>query len=133
MFKSLGIKFKGPAVPLEADPRFWEATKEEIDKVAQGCGPGKYADYLVPDSVWFGLSIKRACRIHDYSYFLNIDKDLADLNFLHNMERIILAYTRWNWLKRLRLHQANMYYKVVSYAGDHAYAADKNNKEYQFA
>lgn len=32
----LGIKYEGPLVPLHADPRFWAATKEEIDKVAQG-------------------------------------------------------------------------------------------------
>ena len=131
MFKRLSQKYEGPQVPLDADPRFWEATKEEIDKQAGGCGPG-WADYLVPDSVWFGLSIGRACRIHDFAYFLKIDKELADLQFLENMERIIIACTKWNWLKRLRLHQANMYYKVVSYVGDHAYAADKNNKSINY-
>ena len=36
MLRQLGIKYEGPAVPLEADPSFWSATKEEIDKVAQG-------------------------------------------------------------------------------------------------
>jgi len=128
MFRQLGIKYDGTPVPLEADPSFWSATKEEIDKQAQGCGPGWFGDYLIPDSVWGGLSIKRACRIHDYSYFLGIDKGLADLRFLHNMERIIIACTKWEWLKRLRLSQAQLYYKVVSYAGDSAYAADKSNK-----
>ena len=128
MLRQLGLKYEGPAVPLEADPRFWEATKEEIDKVAQGCGPGWFGDYLVPDTVWGGLSIERACRIHDFSYAQGIDKELADVIFLKNMERIIIACTRWNWLKRLRLSQAQLYYKVVSYAGDSAYAADKSNK-----
>jgi len=130
MFKSLGIKFKGPAVPLEADPRFWKATKEEIDKVAQGCGPGKYADYLIPDTTWFGLSIQRACRIHDFSYYLKIDKALADIQFLNNMRRIIVSCTKWKWLMKLRLQQADLYYFMVSFAGDHSYAADKSNREF---
>jgi len=60
MFKQLGIRYEGPQVPLNAIESFWTATKEEIDKVAQGCGPGKYMDYLIPDTVWGGLSIKRA-------------------------------------------------------------------------
>ncbi len=108
------------------------AKKEEIDTVAQGCGPGWFGDYLVPDTVWGGLSIERACRIHDWDYAQKFDKELADVRFKENMERIIIACTKWNWLKRLRLHQANVYYKVVSYVGDHAYAADKNNKSINY-
>jgi hypothetical protein len=129
----LGLKYEGPQVPLYADEAFWNATKEDIDKVAQGCGPGKYGDYLVPDTVWGGLSIQRACRIHDWMYAQGLDKEVADIVFLENMERIIIGCTRWNWLKRLRLNQASLYYKAVNYAGDHAYAADKNNKNINYA
>ena len=132
MLRQLGLKYEGPAVPLEADQRFWEATKEEIDKQAQGCGPGWFGDYLVPDTVWGGLSIVRACRIHDYEYYLSLRKDLVDTRFLNNMCRIIIACTRWKWLLKLRLQQANLYYFMVSFAGDHAYAADKNYKTINF-
>ncbi|MFA9409365.1 MAG: hypothetical protein ACERKJ_11120 [Candidatus Dadabacteria bacterium] len=128
----LGIKYEGQPVPLQADPTFWAAPKEEIDKHAQGCGPGPIGDYFVPDSVWGGLSIKRACRIHDWEYHIGIDKDFADETFKDNMERIIITNTKWNWLKTLRMAQANLYYKVVSYAGDHAYAVDKNNKNINY-
>ena len=127
-----GLKYEGPAVPLYADEAFWNATKEEVDKVAQGCGPGWFGDYLVPDTVWGGLSIERACRIHDWQYAQGIDKEISDIIFLENMERIIVACTKWNWLKRLRLSQADMYYKVVVFAGDHAYAADKNNRNINY-
>jgi len=127
----LGIKYEGQSVPLEADPSFFSATKEEIDKKAQGCGPGRFGDYFVPDSVWGGLSIKRACRIHDWDYYIGTDKKIADKRFLKNMERIILSNTNWYWLRELRLHQAQVYYTVVSYVGDHAYAADKNNKYFR--
>jgi len=126
----LGIKYEGQPVPLEADPTFWVATKDEIDNNAQGCGPGWFGDWFVPDSVWGGLSIKRACRIHDWDYYIGVDKSIADKRFKKNMERIILSNTKWNWLKGLRLHQASVYYRVVSYAGDHAYAVDKNNREF---
>ena len=128
----LGIKYEGPQVPLYADEGYWQATKEDIDNVAQGCGPGWFGDYLVPDTVWGGLSIERACRIHDWMYAQKIDKEIADTVFLENMERIIVGCTRWNWLKRLRLNQANLYYKVVSYAGDHAYAADRKKKNINY-
>jgi len=82
--------------------------------------------------VWGGLSIQRACRIHDFQYAEGIDKEIADVIFLENMERIIIACTKWNWLKRLRLSQADMYYKAVVFAGDHAYAADKNNRNINY-
>jgi len=126
----LGIKYEGQSVPLQADPTFFLTPKEEIDKQAQGCGPGWFGDWFVPDSVWGGLSIKRACRIHDWDYYIGTDKDIADKRFKENMERIIITNTKWNWLKSLRLHQASVYYRVVKYTGDHAYAVDKNNKDF---
>jgi len=60
MLRQLGIKYEGPEVPLHAIEAFWRATKEEIDSCAGGCGPGKVGDWIVPDTVWGGLSIKRA-------------------------------------------------------------------------
>jgi len=122
------IKYEGCPVPLYADKSFWEATKEEIDAVAGGCGPGKYLDYLIPDTVWF-LSIERACRIHDYDYSIGTEKAVADERFYVNMQRIVLFSTKWRWLRSLRLNRIKLYYLTVRHCGDSAYAADKNNKE----
>jgi len=36
MFRSLGLKYDGPPVPLHAPESFWRATKEEIDALAGG-------------------------------------------------------------------------------------------------
>ena len=60
MLRQLGIKYEGPLVPLQAVESFWVATKEEIDACTGGCGPGWFGDWLVPDTVWGGLSIQRA-------------------------------------------------------------------------
>ena len=129
MLRRLGIKYEGQPVPIEADESFWIATKEEIDAVAQGCGPGKYADYLIPDTVFGGLSIKRACRVHDWDYEKGVDKVIADKRLLLNMQIIIIVCTRWNWLKVIRLQQAEFYYFMVSHCGDHAYQASRNFKK----
>jgi len=123
-----GVKYSDKPIPLEAPEKFWDTPKEEIDKVAGGCGPGWFGDWIVPDTVW-GLSIKRACRIHDWDYHIGTPKVEADLRFLENMQRIVISCTRWSWLKELRLRRVQTYYLAVRYAGDSAYAKDKNNKE----
>ena len=94
-------------------------------------GPGSWGDWFIPDTVW-GLSIERACRIHDWSYHLGINKQLADIQFLQNMERIIMANTKWQWLKSLRLRRAKIYYTAVKFAGDSSFAKDNNNKVVNF-
>jgi len=76
---------------------------------------------LVPDTVWGGLSILRACRIHDYDWAVGTDRGIADKRFHSNMLLIVEACTRWNWLKRLRIHQADTYYWAVAYKGDAFY------------
>ena len=124
----LGIKYEGQPVPLEAHKSFWVTPKEEIDAMTGGCGPGWLGDWFVPDTIW-GLSVKRACRIHDFDYYMGTLKGEADLRFLENMQRIIIACTRWSWLKELRLRRAQTYYLAVRYAGDSAYAKDGAYKE----
>lgn len=124
----LGIKYKGKPVPLWADESFWNTPKEEIGAVTGGCGPGRLGDWLIPDTVWF-LSIGRACRIHDWDYHIGTNKAMADIRFWHNMDRIIMACTKWNWLKTLRLRRAKLYYLAVKNVGDYAYAKDENNLE----
>lgn len=122
-------------VPLEADESFWDATKDEIDLATGGCGPGWAGDWFVPDTVWGGLSILRACRIHDWDYRpgSGVSKEVADKRFYENMQRIIIVCTKWNWLKNMRLRQAKLYYLAVKYGGDSSYAEDKNNKKINLA
>ena len=38
-----------------------------------GCGPGGIGDCFVPDTV-YGLSVKRACKRHDFRYRFRVDK-----------------------------------------------------------
>ena len=117
---------------------------------------------MVPDTTWGGLSILRACRIHDYDYAIGTDKKVADKRFHKNMMLIVEACTTWKWLKKLRMHQVDTYHWAVSAKGDSFYqkargkiiipvtlevdrlykamlerakeaANDPLNKEYQFA
>lgn len=117
----LGIKYEGKPIPLQAEDSFWNATKKEIDAVTGGCGPGWLGDWLIPDTVW-GLSIERACRIHDYDYAIGTERAVADERFHVNMQRIVLFCTKWVWLKNLRLRRVKLYYLAVRHAGS-AYAA----------
>lgn len=107
---------------------YHEASQELIESVTGGCGPGGFGDYFVPDTVWF-LSIKEACKRHDWMYAFGLtieDKELSDRVFLNNMIRIIDAYTKWGWLKRLRRKRAKTYYNFVKYAGGPSFWHDKN-------
>ena len=117
---NFGVRFSdGPPVPLYAPKEFWEMNEKAILEATGGCGPGLYGDYFVPDTVW-GLSIKRACRIHDFMYseLCNATQEEADRLFLDNMRRIVLHSTKWKWLRALRLRRVKTYYIAVKYAGE---------------
>lgn len=51
-------------VNLIAPASYWQATKEDIDNLTGGCGPGDAGDLIVPDKI-LGVSILEACKIHD--------------------------------------------------------------------
>ena len=58
----------------------YDASQDMLDDCAGGCGPGGIGDMLVPDRMWF-LSVKPACRVHDWMYTWGVtkeDKKLAD-------------------------------------------------------
>jgi len=113
------------ALNLKASGSYWQATEEEVDAIAGGCGPGGIGDYLVPDTVW-GLNIVLACRIHDYMYWeckglkslseRIIYKKLADEWFLENMFTIIDS--GWKLLRKCRRKRAITYYWFVVQFGD---------------
>ena len=59
-------------------------------KVSQGCGPGKYGDWIVPDNP-AGYPFLPACNDHDKCYageFGCVTKKYCDKKFLKDMEKI---------------------------------------------
>lgn len=118
---------------LWAPAEYWSLTDEQVNGLvgAGGCGPGRFGDYLVPDTLW-GLKVASACRIHDFCYHIGScieDKEQADRGFLNNMIRIILAKTKWSLLKRLRIRRARTYYWFVHECGGPAFWHGKNPPE----
>jgi len=114
---------------LFAPPDYWTMPVEALKEIAGGCGAGRgLGDTLVPDTAW-GLSIKPACKIHDFMYHFGEcleDKKAADRVFLNNMIRIIEARTRFSFLARLRLQRCRTYFFFVKYLGGPAFWKRKN-------
>jgi len=115
---------------LFAPPDYWALTEDQRNEICNGCGP-KGLDYLVPDTIWF-LSIKEACRIHDFMYEMGetlADKEAADRIFRNNMVRIIEANPTWRWLTLKRLERAEFYYNMVDKYGGPSFWKGKNKPE----
>lgn len=116
---------------LFAPPGYWTLSETDHRKTCNGCGAKGLCGYLVPDTIW-GLRITEACNIHDYMYSIGktiADKEVADRVFFNNMLRIIDANTPWNWLKRLRVRRAKIYYKAVVEIGGPAFWCGKNKPD----
>ena len=92
----------------------------KFHSIVNGCGAGSALIDFVPDTVW-GLSVKEACNIHDYSWSEcpATQDEFFRWNdiFLNNMCRIIDHYTSWPWLRKLRKLRAKKYYKAVETFG----------------
>ena len=113
---------------LYAPKSYWAASPDEVSRVAGGCGPGGFGDFLVPDKIW-GLDVSHACRIHDWMYHLGetlADKDEADRVFLNNMLRLVEAAGGPGWLQRLRANRAHTYHLAVATFGGPFFWKDKN-------
>ena len=99
-----------------APSSFWDASKEDRDRVTNGCGPAGWKIGLISDNIWF-LSIVDACNIHDWMYeyaeYTEEAKQTADKVFRDNIVRIVNAKTKWNWLRKLRYKSAQAYYILV--------------------
>ncbi len=109
---------------LVAPLDYWMASDEEILAHTGGCGPGKFGDYLVPDTM-YGESVFLACQIHDFCYFKGLtlqDKRTADILFLLNM---VLIVDDGEMLDTLRLRRVMTYYQAVASAGKKAFLAGK--------
>jgi hypothetical protein len=108
---------------LAAPISFWDASDETITEVVGGCGPGGIGDIIVPDKIW-GLNIKPACKIHDWTFFVWNDKqgfDLSNNLFKNNMVRINEQHNGWGWVKRRRLKAIKLYYDMVQTFGESSY------------
>ena len=108
---------------LLAPDSFWETDEQTLSMMVGGCGPGKYGDYLVPDSM-YGLSIKAACIVHDYEYAIGKvmnDKRRADLHFLENLLFIVNKKSKWKIAKWFRGYRVMSYYLAVANGGDSSF------------
>jgi len=117
-------------VKLYAPQEFWKAPEELKKRVCNGCGTKGLGGWLVPDTL-YGLSIERACDVHDFMYEIGKtieDKQAADRVFLNNMLRIIEAESI-GILKPLRRARAIKYYGAVVDFGGPAFWCSKNKDE----
>ena len=106
---------------LAAPESFWYylGFGNDLCEVINGCGPGGIGDVLVPDTA-YGLSLKPACKIHDWMYTIYNDEfgfELANQIFLDNMIRINNASTKNRLLKYLRTRRILKYDRAVRYFG----------------
>ena len=117
---------------LYADAECWEFKWAHPEEFASyGCGPGGIGDFFVPDTVWF-LSIRDACRIHDWGYrhceeASEEDRARHDRILKNNAERIVDFYTKSKKLKKLRYRRVLTYYQMVKNFGSKAYWSERNS------
>jgi hypothetical protein len=98
---------------LAAPSEFWELTPRQRGLICNGGGPKKFG-WLVPDTMW-GLSMTDCFDIHDYDYFIQTPRVLADYRLRRNLIDKIKDYG--GWLMKLRLLRARTYFKLVHYFG----------------
>ncbi len=102
---------------LAAPESFWYYLEfgNDLPGVINGCGPGGLGDFLIPDTV-YGLSVKPACKIHDWMFIIYNDEAgfrLANQVFLDNMIRINNYTSKNVLLKWLRTRRILKYYRAV--------------------
>jgi hypothetical protein len=105
------------------------APSKAIEAICNGCGPAGagWKSKVIPNTI-YGLSVKEACKIHDWMYYFgesDYGKELADKVFLENMYTLI-ADGSW-WLRFLRRRRALKYYLAVKYFGKKAYMSNKES------
>jgi len=99
---------------------YLEASKEFIDEVTGGCGPGSWGDSFIPDRL-LGESVYLSCRRHDWMYREGTtaeDKWWSDWFFLGNM---VIQINDNEYLDNPRLEMAMKYYRAVSFLGNNAF------------
>ena len=104
------------------------STYEERKGICNGCGAGNAKFDFVPDTV-YGLSITKACNIHDWMYHFaegsHEVKKQCDRIFLFNMLRIV--NDKGGWLMKPRRWRVHNYYRAVKKFGGPAFWEGKNS------
>ncbi|MBU2249268.1 MAG: hypothetical protein KKD77_21150 [Gammaproteobacteria bacterium] len=117
--RNLAIDYDLSGPDWALDPKIpIEEIRERI-KSEGGCGPGKFGDWLVPDTVWF-INIKPACYLHDCQYSEADTPEkryAADKNLFNNAEKIIRLKSRNKFTLWLRMSRLMKYYAAVDIAG----------------
>ena len=120
---------------LFADPECWEFKKKFPDEFeSYGCGPGGEGDFLIPDTVYITVSIRDACRIHDWGYrhgpgASEDDRKRHDQILKNNALRIVDNKTNWRLMRWLRYRRVQTYYTMVRKFGSPAYWEDRNKDD----
>lgn len=109
---------------LFAPEEYFEASEEWLDANTGGCGPGKFGDKFVPDTI-YGESIFLSCQIHDFMYNSGKtweDKRYADRTFIWNMLSQIDDGEGWDIVRERRVMA---YYQAVSHGGHDSFRKGK--------
>lgn len=101
---------------LDVPAAFHTMDDASLALVMGGCGPGKWGDRTVPDTMW-GLSVNLACAVHDLDYALGKDKVKADMRLLINTLIIINTKSKSKVLRVARRYRAMSYYSAVAELG----------------
>jgi hypothetical protein len=73
---------------LDASLYYWQVSASVLPGIANGCGPTKVGDVVIPDRLPGGLDLRPACQIHDVDYGRGkISRAMADARFIANMLR----------------------------------------------
>lgn len=116
-------------VTLYAPADFWKKGENHWRAKGYGCGPGKRGNWFIPDSFWF-LNVWWPCAIHDHMYqniwaTTPLDKWIADIILISNLNAWIEAKTRFQPLRALRRYRAITYFTAVRDAGNKSFYKGK--------
>lgn len=104
-------------------PDCYDESKLPRELGQTGCGPRKALrgkiQRLIPDKIW-GLNVRPACKIHDYSYHIAVDTEeiiQSDGYFLFNMMRLNDFHSKSRFMRWFRANFFGifLYYSSVAY------------------
>lgn len=101
-----------------------KAKPDERSRYCNGCGGAatgrlsRLVNWFIPQSIW-GIRVRPACDIHDWSYAHGLGKKRSDLMFLFNL--LILCSAGSRWLFPLRAVRCLVFYLAVTMFGRRFY------------
>jgi len=108
------------------------ATPLERSRYCNGCGGAAtgwltwLVNWFIPQSVW-GVCVRPACDIHDWSYAHALGKFRSDLMFLCNL-LILCWFGGSRWIFSLRALRCLTYYLAVTIFGRRFYGRKITDK-----